>query len=194
MNGLTITLSGDAAATLQRLRIGLADRKRLHSRIAGEAELFLKEYGRDTVARQHRSATTLGAMPTRHLERAYASIESVSNADAATLLIPRASRLRAAFGDYVILPGSGRKYLTIPVHRDAYGRRAGEFTNLVFVRVGPRQTAALSRKVPNGGLEIMYFLTRQAKIKQDRGLIPFDKLREEAADVALEFAATLIKK
>lgn len=193
MINLQITVSDLAAPALQRLRTGLANRGSLHARMAGDAERFVKDRGAVTSRTEHRSAEKLGARPTNHLYKAYQAIESDSNADAAILRIPRASRLRAAFGDYVLRPGSGKKYLTIPVHRDAYGKRAGEFSNLFFVRVGPRMTPALARPVSTGeGLEIMYFLTKSSRIREDRGLIPFDDLTEEAMDSARAFVDELI--
>lgn len=189
---ISLTISADAAAALQRLRGGLADRAQLHARIAGSAERMVKRYGRETAGSQHRTATRLGAAPTRHLEKAYNDIESKSDGSGAFLLVPRASRLRAAFGDYIVSPGSGKKYLTIPANAAAYGRRAREFEDLVFMRVGPRMTPVLARKT-EGGMEIMYFLTKSARIKQDRDLIPFDLIVPDAEDVTLKYAHELMQ-
>jgi hypothetical protein len=82
------------------------------ARIAGDAEIFLKKAGKQIAATQHRTANTLGATPTGHLGEAYEGIESSSGADKIELLIPGASRLRAAFGSYVVRPKNS-KYLTI---------------------------------------------------------------------------------
>lgn len=189
---LTINLTGDAAERLQRLRGGLAGRAKLHARLAATTEAWLKDYGRATAADQHATADRLGAAPTRHLERAYASVESKASESAAILLIPRASRLRAAFGDYILRPGSGKKYLTIPVCAAAYGKRAGEFSDLVFVRVGPRQTPALARSEKGaGGLTIYYWLVKATRIHADRNLIPTELLLDEASDAASAYCLEL---
>lgn len=191
---VSINVSTAAAAALQSLRGGLADRARLHARIAGSAEKLVKRYGRETTAGQHATATRLGARPTRHLEKAYRSIEAKSDSAGAFLLVPRASRLRAAFGDYVVAPGSGKKYLTIPAAAEAYGKRAGEFKDLVFMRVGPRLTPVLARPVKTGeGLQIMYFLTKRSLIKADRGLLPFDLLGPDASAVAIQYVEQITR-
>jgi hypothetical protein len=89
------------------------------------------------------------------------------------------------------------KYLTIPVHKDAYGKRAREIDDLFFMRVGTRNTPVLARRVegdenqllrarPNQrrrarrftSAEVMYVLAAKAEIDEDRGLIPFDELEE----------------
>lgn len=181
------------APMLMRLTSGLRNRGALHARIAVEAQRFLKDAGVRISKNQHRTAEMLGAKPTRHLEKAYAAIESESSEAAAVIRVPRASRLRAAFGDYVVRPGSGKRYLTIPVHKDAYGRRAGEFPDLFFVRVGPRQTPALARKVSTGeGMEVMFFLTKAAKIRHAPELIPFDLLGQQAADAVEAYVDSLL--
>ena len=169
--------------TLRRLRTALAERGSLHARLAGDAEKFVKVRGAVTSRTEHRIANRLGAKPTQHLAKAYQAIESASNSEAAILRVPRASRLRAAFGDYVVRPGSGKKYLTVPVHPDAYGRRAGEFDDLFFVQVGPRMTAALARKLSTGeGFEIMYWLTKSTRVREDPGLIPFEDVAAQMED------------
>jgi hypothetical protein len=192
---LDIEIQDQAGPALARIRTGLTNLKPLNTRIAADAERFLKRSGKGIAAGQHNTASTLGARPTRHLEKAYQAIEGEGGAEQATIRVPRASRLRAAFGDYVVRPGSGKKYLTIPANKAAYGRRAGEFENLVFVRVGPRQTPALARKVRGreDRLEVMYFLTRAAKIKHEPTLINFQLLAEEARDSAQAFLDDLSK-
>lgn len=190
---LDIEITDTAGPMLTRIRTGLAARGPLHSKIAGDAEAYLKRTGATKARTQHRSAERLGATPTKHLEKAYQAIEGTATADSALLSMPRASRLRAAFSEYVSRPGSGKKYLTIPAHKDAYGRRAGEF-DLFFVRVGPRQTPALARKVDGREtMEIMFFLTKAARIKHDPTLIRFDLLAEEARDSVGEYIAGLRK-
>ena len=172
---------GPALAAMER-RLG--DGQAIHTAIATAGEIFVKEFGRRTADQEHRSARRLGATPTGHLLRAYEATESAATGDAASLFFPRASRLRAAFGSYTLTPGNGKKYLTIPVAAEAYGKRAGEITGLEFMRVGPKKTPLLARPDADGGFTTFYLLVKSATIPEDRGLIPFDDLTQEAADAA----------
>jgi hypothetical protein len=90
----------------------------------------------------------------------------------------------------VITPQNGSRYLTIPVHPEAYARRAPELKDLVFLRVGPRQTPVLARRASGGSgrLVVFYVLVRQARMTQDRDLLPSDHdFFEAAEDAAREF-------
>jgi len=204
-----IDISAEISESLADLQDGLRDQVGLHARIAGDSERWVK--GADVAgkisAEQHRSAETLGAAPTGHLAEAYEGIESTSDNLSATLLIPGASRLRAAFGDYEIIPKKPNGFLTIPVAKDSYGKRAGEFGDeIFFALVGPKRQPVLARRQervetesiqnrsPKGKrhdnkkpLEVLYILTRKSKIKEARSLIPFDKLEEIAALAASDF-------
>jgi len=181
-----ISLAGLDADDLARLSESFRDGAGLHARIAGDAEIFVKARGRVTAQTEHRTANRLGARPTGHLSEAYEGIESQSTAAAASLLVPGASRLRAAFGRYVITPRAGSKFLTIPVAAEAYGRRAREFDDLFFLRAGPRKTPILARNA-GGGLQTLYVLVPKAEIPEDKNLIPFDDLADEARDSAEAF-------
>lgn len=181
---ITIDTSDLASPLLANLRRKLTDKTGLHARMAGEAERFVKTRGMATAAGEHRSANRLGAAPTGHLEKAYQQIESQSGADAASLLVPRASRLRAAFGAYVVRPGAGKTYLTIPVAAAAYGKRAGEIEGLEFMRVGPNKTPILAKPDGKDRITTYFILVKKADIAEDAGLIPFPELYQQAADAA----------
>jgi hypothetical protein len=182
MINLTVTTTGPDQAATAAAR--LASPAGLHARMAGAAEKFLKAFGAKTSQTEHNTANRLGARPTGHLEDAYSRVESSSNEAAASLWIPGASRLRAAFGAYTITPSGGRQYLTIPVAAEAYGKRASEVTGLVFMRVGPKKTPILARPEDGDRITTFYLLAKQANIPEDTGLIPFDDLFAEAADAA----------
>jgi hypothetical protein len=89
------------------------------------------------------------------------------------------------------------KYLTIPVAKDSYGKRAGEFGgNLIFLRVGPKKQAVLARRQKSTDeskpLEVLYILARESKIPEDRNLIPFEALADEALDSTEEYLDGLL--
>jgi hypothetical protein len=174
----------DTVAEVRELGIRLEDSGEINAAIALVTENALKKYGRETAPSQHATANRLGARPTNHLVDAYEQIESQSDRSSARLLIPRASRLRAAFGGYVQTPGAGKQFLTIPVAAEAYGKRAGEFTDLVFMRVGPKQTPILARPNEDGSITTYYFLAREVEIPEDPDLIPFEDLEATARDGA----------
>lgn len=182
---------------LSKLTESLENRTELHGIIATEAEGFLKDSAQYISARNHRTADSLGARRTSHLEQAFEAIEGASDEADARLLIPRASRLRAAFGPYTVKPKSGSKYLTIPVHPDAYGRRAREIADLFVMNRGGGKTPVLARRVEGQKdqalrasprarrlttADILYLLLPEVDIPEDRDLIPFDGLAEAASD------------
>lgn len=175
-----IDVTGLDDAGLGRISAALTNRAPLNRKIARDAERFTKEFGARKSQTEHRTASALGARATGHLAQAYQGIQSQSDASEARLLVPRASRLRAAFGSYVLKP-TNSKYLTIPVSRLSYGRRAGEFDDLTFLRVGPRKTAILARKDADGNLETMYLLTTSVNVKEDASLLPFPEIADGAA-------------
>lgn len=175
---INIEITYNSANELAFLTEALADKPSMHERIARQSLLFVKEFGAQKAQTEHRTASNLGANPTGHLSRAYAGIEAAHDAASARLLVPRASRLRAAFGAYTLKPKNSQ-YLTLPVHKDAYGRRAREFDDLFAVRVGPRKSLVLARQVEGGGLETMYFLTKAVNIPEDATLIPFQEIYNE---------------
>ena len=201
---MQIKVSVSSDVLLDELGNALTDRRGLYARLAGDAEAFMRRVGPGIAAQNHRTADTLGARRTGHLELAYAAIEGDSDNDEARLWVPRASRLRAAFGAYRVAPTNGSRYLTIPVHADAYGRRARELRDLFFMRVGPAGVPVLARRAEGKqqeGLkrrtyqrrkararytiaEILYVLVTSVEIPAQPGLFPFDELREEMADSA----------
>lgn len=200
---LQVTIQGVAPEFAGRLASALQNRSSLHAAMAMAAEKFVKDRGRATSATEHATANRLGGRPTNHLTRAYEAIESKSDPQGASLLIPSASRLRAAFGAYTVRPTGTRKYLTIPVHGDAYGKRAGEIPDLFFMRLGPRRTPVLARRVqaPESQdlrartgqrraqrrftqAEVMYVLVKQVTQQADPGLIDFAGIQATANDTA----------
>jgi hypothetical protein len=193
---ITLDISDRVSTELRAIADGLQDKAPLHAQIAADAEAFVKARGAATAAREHKTATRLGATPTGHLEDAYRAIEGQSSATEALLLVPAAGRLAAAFGPVTIRPKKS-KYLTIPVAKDSYGKRAGEFGgNLIFLRVGPKKQAVLARRQKSTDeskpLEVLYILARESKIPEDRNLIPFEALADEALDSTEEYLDGLL--
>lgn len=57
------------------------------------------------------------------------------------------------------------KYLTVPVHPDAVGKRAGSFSDLIFIE-SKKGNKFLARKKGNNDIELMYWLTPSVKIPE----------------------------
>jgi hypothetical protein len=211
---LRVTLSVDSLENLDRIAGSIEQRIEMNTRIAADAEIFVKARGKETAAKEHRTANRLGAVPTGHLSDAYEGIDGRAGAEKAELLIQGASRLRAAFGTYVLTPKNA-KFLTIPMHRDAYGKRARELDDLFVIsrpgkalmlarrtEAGPsptqrfltrqRPTVRRRERNPDQGIEVMYVLVKTATIPVDEGLIPFDALAEEAWDSAQAYLDEVI--
>ncbi len=192
MISITITTTGEAAG-LQRLSRALSRRKQLHARIAVDVLETVQTYVAGLPF--HGTAKRLGAKPTNHLETVANQIEAASDEKQATIKIPRASRLRAAFGPYTVVPTGGRKFLTIPVAAEAYGRSAKTFTDLQFLRVGPKKTPVLAKPAigvkGDSPLNVLYVLVKKADIKEDRRLLNFDDMRDTAVQTSADYIAEL---
>lgn len=179
---LEIKSSDHTAADLQLLAAALGNQEAIHQRIAGDSERWIKgpKVAGKISGSQHRTANRLGATPTGHLVDAYNRVGSSGSEQAASLWIPGASRLRAAFGSYTVRPTGGRKYLTIPITAEAYGQRAGEVADLSFIFVKRTNTALLVKRNADKTYKPYYLLAREASIPEDPNLIPFDELEEVA--------------
>jgi hypothetical protein len=127
---------------------------------------------------RHRSAQRLGAKPSGHYERAAKSVEAQSNETEALVVIPRRTGLGRAFGDVVLVPGSGRTYLTIPGHALTYGKSVRDFPEdtFKFVVLQSWRTflVLMWADGPHKG-EVAYWLKRKVTQKQDRTLLPSDQ-------------------
>ena len=98
--GLTITIDiqglAESLADVQRLRGALNDRRGLHAHLAAFGENKLQKYVASI--KSHKTANRLGAKPTEHLAHTALGISSESDENQLRILIPRKTRLRAAFG------------------------------------------------------------------------------------------------
>lgn len=96
-----------------------------------------------------------------------------------------------------ITPKSG-KYLTLPVHPLAYGKRAREFSDLQFIALDGGRRAILVRPndaSPNGIGEIFYALVRRVHQQPDPSVLPTDEeLNTAALTAGDEHLANLIAR
>lgn len=201
---LQIQVGGTAGQMLAKIDAGLIAREELHQDIATREESVVREYLQSLAQTRHKTADRLGAMPTGHLERAAESVSSDSDASGATVTVTSPGITRA-FRDITITPGAGKKYLTIPATAEAYGKRAGAFSDLrlqffgkgLMGLVKAEQSAIAtrarsgfdtqrnSRRAPlldAGRGDVYYWLKKSVKQKQDRTLLPSDATLQAAAE------------
>lgn len=122
--------------------------------------------------------------------------------------------VRQRYQGGTIKPTGGRKYLTIPARSEAYGKRAGEFPNLVLafrreggqvrafalvearaqgVKIGKRRKDG-SRKVTEGeesGGGVMFWLVKSVTQKADQNIIPSD---DRITAVAMETIGDAVER
>jgi hypothetical protein len=176
MIGITIELdtSFDTATPfLVRLTDAITgDRTLLHDYVSRRSAETARRHIRTIAPGRHWTADNLGAKRTGFLERAAGSIEPAADANAAYIEFPRSFGLQRAFGQIVIVPKRGGKYLTIPATAEAYGRRAGEIAGLVFKFLGRSRALVMMRGARD--FTVYYWLVRSVTQPQDRLLLPSD--------------------
>lgn len=123
--------------------------------------------GREAALR-HSWAHRLGASPTGHLGKAETSFRADAGAATVTVHSPGISR---AFHDLRIVTRN-KPYLTIPVHRLGYGRRASE-VSAAHRLFRPKGRDFLMAKV-DGKATVIYLLRKAVLVPQDRTLLPSD--------------------
>ena len=202
-----LVIGGNAQAMLSRIEAGMINRVELHQDIATREENLVRDYLTSLAQTRHATADALGATPTGHLERAAESVTSSSDGDGATVSVSSPGITRA-FKEITIVPTNGKKFLTIPAHPDAYGKRAGAFNDLrvaffkdgVMALVKADQSRLADRKASGYGIEskaakgvkaplkaaqrpaIYFWLVKSVIQRQDRTLLPSDELLQSAAE------------
>lgn len=69
-----------------------------------------------------------------------------------------------------------RKFLAIPMHREAYGKKPADFSDLFVVRKKDSGKAYLAQKAPGGtGITFMFSLVKRAFQPRDSRLMPSDQ-------------------
>jgi hypothetical protein len=187
----------DADFRLQAVSRALANREPLHAKMATTATDFTREFLVGTP--RHRTAERLGATPTGFRAKNARAIQPDWDIEAAILRIPRSTGLARAFGDVVIEPKSGRKYLTIPDHAETYGRSVRDFPEGTFnfaILYGHRPFPVLIFAEDGGRHlkgEVGYWLRKKVTQKQDRSLLPSDAAyREISRRVIVAYIANLV--
>jgi hypothetical protein len=165
--------------------IGYAGRNQFMGMVAANAEVLTRRHILETAApTRHKTAQRLGATPTGYLERRAERIESTYTGSTATVILGGEAEIFArAFGPVTVRARSA-KNLTIPLIAEAYGRRAGEFSDL-FPITSSRGNKLLVRR--DGKLLKAYYLLKpQVVLPEDRGLLPSDEQYTQVVEMAAQ--------
>lgn len=177
--GFEFDFRDGASDRLQSFYDSLRNRRQVNEAIAESYLALTKEYLLTVTGARHDTANRLGATPTGHWAQAAEKASAKADDNGATINVDHPGIGRAGH-DVEIVPTGGRQYLTIAVIAAAYGRRAREFDNLVFIRTG----GAPVLMMPNGDSSfgtIYYVLVKHVLQPQDRTLLPSDEEYQQAA-------------
>lgn len=197
-----------------RKKIGaLLSRERLtamNSHVGSTVLDFFRDHLDQMAPSRHKCADRLGAKPTHHFE--YASgrvgnsngqstdVESLS-AQGFTIAIRNTPGLLRAFGPVTVRPKRA-KWLTIPIHKDAYGKSVKDLRNegRVIFRPGKARILAESETYSIGRgksktkatrLRPLYALCTSTTAPKDSGLLPTkEKMVQTAVEAAEDFLLT----
>lgn len=111
------------------------------------------------------------------------SNDSRLNEGVADVDVPGASR---AYHDIEIRPKT-KQALTIPMHREAFGRSAADFNDLFVVK--KRDGKAFLASNEGGNLTMMFFLAKNVHQRRDSNIMPADS---ELATVAMSRLSRLL--
>lgn len=148
---------------------------------------------------RHDTANKLGATPTGHFKASDVLPPNATNSDVSvTVTTPGISR---AYHDIDIHPVNGQ-FLTIPLHADAYGLSAREYSERYgklfrINRPGSTEKGKVlyTKDVLNGKPIPMYALTEHVHQVRDPSLMPTNaKMTEEAIEGALAAIKKILKQ
>ena len=148
---------------------------------------------------RHDTANKLGASPTHHFKASDVLPPNATTSDVSvTVTTPGISR---AYHDIDIDPVNGQ-FLTIPLHADAYGLSASEYSERYgkLFRINQRGSTEkgkvlYTKDALNGKPIPMYALTTHVHQVRDPSLMPTnDKMTEEAINGALAAIKKILKQ
>lgn len=180
------------------LKPGSKESLKLRKGMAINAEKLTRDHIIKAAKTRHKTADRLSATRTGYLSKKSDTVEShvTGNSDGLIKLAVYGEIFARVDRDVPIVPRT-KKWLTIPWHKEAYGRRAGELGDLTFVKVKPDLAALLKLPVVDGKKvfpktpgewqnAIRYWLKKGVTLPRDRGLLPeedeYAKALEEAAE------------
>lgn len=154
-------------------------RRQLFHAMADSVTELVRNHLSRIAPRHHISAHRLGATPTGHMEEGARATHFTASTDSAEVIIPIAG-LSRAFKPLTITPKNAAA-LTIPISRQAYGKRVGELRSNGW-KIFPLKDVGVLMGTPprsdgksaDSGAIPLYVLHKRVRLKQDRSLLPSD--------------------
>jgi hypothetical protein len=166
----------------------LTDLTELHRHLAVDLAEGTRRHIRQAAQTRHTTAERLGSRPTGYLSKAAETVEASGDADGVSVRVAGPIFKRVS-GPVTITPRE-KKYLTIPVHADAVGKKAQEhwwrkdppkrprkgkrprlIQGLVLIR-SKAGNLLLARPNGDGSITPYYVLKTSVTLPQDEGLLP----------------------
>lgn len=196
--GLQFQLKDDATPAFQRLAAAVRTQPTVRAAM-GQA---IGKKLRDNFRRLDRErANPVGGRRSHFYGRAVKAVQQpVVTADGVSVSIVQAGLAQRFFGGTIVAGqnGSGKKFLTLPVHPEAYNQRARDIAGLEFIPLDGGRRAILARPNPDsptGIGEVFYALVRRVHQEADPEVLPSDADLQSAAVAAGEAQlATLIDR
>ncbi|MFZ2276295.1 MAG: hypothetical protein WAW39_00795 [Prosthecobacter sp.] len=176
MSAISIQLEygGDSNIATLLDSFDFTSQARFFDELADDFEILTREHIARAATTRHKTAARLGAPVTGYLEKLATGTESVrgQGSPGRVRLTLQGEIFKRAFGP-VTVTATQAKMLTIPWSAAAYGKRAGEFSDL-FVFKSKRGAAFLARRIDKSKIEFLFLLKKSVTLPQDRGLLPDD--------------------
>lgn len=187
-----ITTNDQAMPLLNALLGKLEDRTDLNKRIADRMEIVTRDHLLKLGMTRHKTAKSLAATPTGYFSRKAEGLESRSTKEEAIVTIPTGNNADGNSGleafarvlGPVLITAKAAQWLTIPATAAAYGHRAREFNDLIFIKLGDAR-AMLARR-DGKKLTPFFWLKKSVTLPEDRTLLPSDEQMTGAAEQGAE--------
>ena len=198
MSGISISLKDSITPELAKLR-GEFSQDRVKLAAGGAVKRLLMDHFRDLDSSR---ANQLGGKRTHFYASAARGVEYDAVSDGVEVWVHNVGIAQRYYGG--IIKPVNAKYLTIPARAEAYGKRAGEFTDLevLYGRNGPYALAQREQHEIQFGVKrrkgkkeyfvksvgissigggIFYWLKKQVQQDPDPSVIPGDSIMAESA-------------
>jgi len=180
--------------------VGPSGRAKLNAAVGRKLSYLVRGHFLGLQSSRHATAERLGATPTNYWGKAAESVSMTSDDESSTVSIGAPGISRAA-QDIDIVPGEGKKYLSIPIASESYGNRmligetAPRFENGFFFtsKAGNLIYAQKQGKGKDAQIHPLYLLKPSVHQQQDRSLLPSDdQFLDAALDTEREYLAATV--
>ena len=192
---VTVSIPSDIDKLAEKLQAGMSS---VYRNAGVRLARCIRNHMRLLASTRHETANRLGATPTNHFKASDVQPPNATSSDVSvTVTTPGISR---AYHDIDIDPVNGQ-FLTIPLHADAYGLSASEYSERYgkLFRINKKGSTEkgkvlYTKDVLNGKPVPLYALVSHVHQPQDPSLMPSkDKMTEEALNGALAAIKQILK-